>query len=592
MMRFGKEINIVFSYIKKFKVLVCLNVLVLLGTSLFEGLGIGMIVPILQTMSGESSTNFFTRYGKSLCQLLGIEYSFINLMVIFAIIMLTKYALVAIQQYTTRLLSASVTYELREKAFQNLMALPLGYYYKTKLGDIVATLYTSSNNSGGLMECAVLMFTSLVFCLAYIAINCLISIPLTVIACLLTLFSYFFIIPKFRMGFTQGKEEKTIIDKMSSFLFDKLGGIKILKSFNNEYFHIGEFKQLNSSFKRVAIKIQNNRILAGLCLEPLIFLLIIILLIFSVEVLHMRLVLLITFFYVFNRLIPQVKSVNTNYLQAMELLPHLSRIQDIIERENKIYLTDGSRRIKSVEFKIEFNNVWFKYPGSKEYVLKNITMVTEKNKTTALVGPSGGGKTTLVDLILRHHDPEKGSIKVDGVDLREIKRSDWHQIVSVVDQDPYLFNDTIYNNILYGKLDARKEDVINATKLANAHNFICMLPAKYDTLVGERGIKLSGGQKQRISLARALIRDPEILILDEATSALDSESERLIQDSIEKFSRSKTIIIIAHRISTIIKADKIIIIENGEVAEEGSHKKLLEKKGIYKRYYSLQYQIH
>jgi len=275
-------------------------------------------------------------------------------------------------------------------------------------------------------------------------------------------------------------------------------------------------------------------------------------------------------------------------MQILQYLPHFSKVEDLIDREHKTFLPDGSREIKAIRSGIELSHVYFRYPSSKEYVLKDVSLMVEKNKSTALVGVSGGGKTTIADLILRLHDPEKGQIEVDGIDLRELKSSDWHRITSVVHQEPYLFDDTINQNILYGKLDATSEEVVNAAKLANAHDFISKLPDKYDALVGERGTKLSGGEKQRIALARALIKDPEILILDEATSALDSESEKLIKDAIAKISRSKTIIVIAHRISTIVDADKIIVVENGEITEEGTHDELIKKDGVYKRNYNLQ----
>ncbi len=588
-MRPKREIKIALAYIRRYKRLSAINALVLIGVAASEAFGIGMIIPILQSLIGEAGIDFFIiDYIRSLCAFLHIEYNFLNLMAIFAVIIAIRYGLTALQQYLARLLSASVTYELRERAFQNLMDLPLNYHYKQKTGDIIATLYTSSQSSGVVIEQSILAFSMVIICLAYLVINFLISVPLTLIVCVLASLSYFLIIPRFRIGFIQGGEEKGLIDKISSFLVDTLGGIKILKSFNNESFHVRKFRQLNSSFKKLSIRIQLNRMIAGIFSEPLIFLITISLMVFAIQVLNMSLVLMITFFLVFIRLIPQIKGVNANYLLILQLLPHFSKVEDIVRRENKTYLPDGSREIRTIRSGIEFSHVYFRYPSSRESVLKDANLMVEKNKSTALVGVSGGGKTTIVDLILRLHDPDKGLIKVDGIDLREFRRSDWHRILSVVHQDPYLFNDTIYNNILYGKLGATKEEVINAAKLANAHDFISKLSDKYDTQAGERGVKLSGGEKQRIALARALIKNPEVLILDEATSALDSESERLIKDAIARLITSKTIIIIAHRISTIVDADKIIVVDNGEIVEEGTHEELLQKDGIYKKNYSLQ----
>lgn len=584
-----QEAKIAVSYARRYKWLSGVTLVVLLGVSASEAFGVGMIIPVLQSLIGEQGTNFFIiGYIKSLFAFLHVEYNFANLMAALAIIVAIRYGLTALQQYLARLLSASVIYELREKAFQNLMDLPLSYHYKQKTGNTIATLYTSSQNAGAVLELGVLILSGMVISVAYVVMNFLISIPLTAIVVGLALFSYFFIIPRFKIGLTQGREEKVLMDSFSSSIVDTLGGIKILKAFSNEQFHINRFRELNSAFKKLIIRIQLNRILADIFSEPIIFLISIGLMVFAVQVLNMSIVLMITFFFVFLRLSPQIKAININYLQILQYLPHFSKVEDIIEREHKAYLLDGGREIKSIDSGIEFDHVYFKYPGSKGFVLEDVSLTIEKDKSTALVGVSGGGKTTVVDLILRLHDPDEGVIKIDGADLREFKLNDWHHLVSVVPQEPYLFNDTIYNNILYGKLSANEKEIINAAKLANAHDFILKSPDKYQALVGERGAKFSGGEKQRIALARALIKDPEILILDEATSALDSESERYIKDAISRLSKSKTIIIIAHRISTIVDADKIIVIENGKVAEEGTHEELIKKDGVYRRNYSLQ----
>jgi ABC-type multidrug transport system fused ATPase/permease subunit len=587
MARPKREISIALSYIRQHKWLSGLNVLVSLGVSASEAFGMGMIIPILQSLIGGADF-FVIDYIKTLFAFFHIEYNFLNLTAIFVAIMVIRYALTALQQYLARLLNATVTYQLREKAFQNLIDLPLSYYYKQKIGDITATLHTSSLHSGMVLELIVLTFSAIIISAVYLTINSFISLPLTLLVCLLALFSYFFVLPRFRASFAQGHEAKGLMDGFFSFLVDTLGSIKILKSFSNEGFHVQKFQQLNSALKKNFIQLQVNQIMANLFSQPLTFLFAIGLMVFSVQVLHLPLVLMITFFIVFLRLFPQLRLINSNYLLILQYLSDFAKIEDIIAREDKTYLPDGFREIKTFRSEIEFSHVYFSYPESQEFVLKDVNLRVERNKITALVGASGGGKTTIIDLILRLHDPDKGVIKVDGTALPEFRRSDWHQILGIVHQDPYLFNDTIYNNILYGKLDANSEEIFNAAKLANAHDFILKLPDKYDTIVGERGMILSGGEKQRIAMARALVKNPEILILDEATSALDSESERLIKEAIARVSRSKTIIIIAHRIATIVEADKIIVVEDGEVAEEGTHEELLQKEGVYKENYSLQ----
>lgn len=588
-MKYAKDIKLAVLYLKQHKLLTSLTVFILIVASFLEGLCMGMMVPILQSLMGDEKNNFFINYAQSMFSAIHIKYNFTNLMIFFGFNMLLKFGIVAIQQYLTRVMTSVVAYELREKAFNNLMSLPLGYYYRQKVGDIIATLYTSSQNAGAVIGLFIQLFVGLFFILVYITLNLIISVPLTLITCVLAGSSYFFIMPKFKKGFEQGREEKDIIDRTLSFLVDKLNGIKTVKAFNNEKFHTISFTKLAADFKRIQIKIQLNRILSGISLEPLVFVLIVGLMIFSIEILRMPVIYLLSFFFIFSRVIPRIKLINDSYLSIMNYLPHFSKIQKIIDKHDKVYLSAGTRQIETLQHGIEFQGVYFKYPASNECAIKNINIFIEKNKTTALIGESGGGKTTIVDLILRHHDPERGVIKIDETDLREIRNEDLHRLISMVEQDAYLFNDTIYNNIIYGKLDADEDELIHAAKLANAHDFIQGLPGKYNALVGERGMKLSGGQKQRIALARGMIRNPEILILDEATSALDSESERLIQDSIHKVKKEKTVIIIAHRLSTIADADKIIVIENGGVAEEGNHEVLLKKGLSYKKYYDLQF---
>ena len=260
-MRYKEEKRLVISHIKRYKVLVSLNLFLLFVASLFEGLGLSMIIPILQSVEGTAPSNFFTSYAKRLSSISGIDFSFLNLIIIFGIVMLIGYGIVSLQQYITRVLSSSVAFELRNKGFQNLMELPLNYYYKEKIGDIIASLYTSSNNSGAVVELALQAFTGLIFCFIYVIVSTLISLPLTIIACSIAAISYFLVMPRFSIGFAQGKKEKKITYNISSFLQDTLGGIKTLKSFNNEKMHLKAFKDLAFAYKRIAIKIQKNRII-------------------------------------------------------------------------------------------------------------------------------------------------------------------------------------------------------------------------------------------------------------------------------------------------------------------------------------------
>ncbi|MFM7218460.1 MAG: ABC transporter ATP-binding protein, partial [Bacteroidota bacterium] len=261
----------------------------------------------------------------------------------------------------------------------------------------------------------------------------------------------------------------------------------------------------------------------------------------------------------------------------------------ILDAEVTIHDREGAREHKTFSKSIEYDNVSFAYhKGGSGWVLQDIRFTVEKGKTIALVGQSGSGKTTLADLLPRFYDIEIGSIRIDGNDIRDIRLQDLRSLLGIVSQESILFNDTVFNNIAFGMPDARMEDVISAARIANAHEFIDKLPEGYQTNIGDRGGKLSGGQRQRISIARAILKNPPILILDEATSALDTESERLVQDALAKLMQNRTTIVIAHRLSTIQHADEIVVLQQGKIIERGRHSELLERNGVYKRLCDLQ----
>ena len=282
------------------------------------------------------------------------------------------------------------------------------------------------------------------------------------------------------------------------------------------------------------------------------------------------------------------KKLSNAYYNIRKGMAAVERVNDIIQQENSIVDKASAQSIDTFQEGIYFDNVSFAYTEEGDAVLKNIDLEIPKGKVIALVGPSGGGKSTLVDLISRFHDVSKGAIKLDGVDIRDLKLHDLRNQFGLVTQEPILFNDTIYNNITFGFEDVTEEQVIKAAKIANAHEFIVESENGYQTNIGDSGTKLSGGQRQRLTIARAILRDPPILILDEATSALDSKSEKLVQQSIQKVMENRTAIIIAHRLSTIQHADEIVVLKEGEIIEKGSHESLMKNAGDYQKLVKMQ----
>jgi subfamily B ATP-binding cassette protein MsbA len=288
----------------------------------------------------------------------------------------------------------------------------------------------------------------------------------------------------------------------------------------------------------------------------------------------------------FSQVIPSVKSFSSGYYRIQKGIASAQRIWELVDAHNPIVDKENALSKKQFESNIEYRDLHFSYED--DIILNHINLTIEKGKTIAIVGASGAGKSTLVDLLPRFYDPQEGSLMIDGINIKDIYINDLRSMMGIVNQESILFNDTIFNNIAFGKPEASEAEVIEAAKVANAHEFILQTPEGYQTLIGDRGSKLSGGQKQRISIARAVLKNPPIMILDEATSSLDTESERLVQLALENLMKNRTSIVIAHRLSTIKNADEIVVMDKGCIVEQGSHEVLLAQNGIYRKLHDLQ----
>ena len=332
----------------------------------------------------------------------------------------------------------------------------------------------------------------------------------------------------------------------------------------------------------------DNKLISFAFFEPFLFVVMIISIIFGIQFLDLPISRLLVCLLVFTLIIPQFKLVNGNILQIKQLIPHFTKVNDLIRKDNKPLGCDGTQNVSEFRESLILENISFGYESSDEKVIQSLSLTIPRNQFIAFVGPSGSGKSTLADLILRNYLPTTGKILLDGLDINDIEESSWRRLITIVDQDCYLFNESIFDNIKYGCPDATDDEVHQAAKLSGAEDFINKLPDGYKTIVGNRGTSLSGGERQRISLARSMIMKPKILILDEATSSLDSISEKIIQESLKTIRESTTLIVIAHRLSTIRQADNIFFVKDGRIAEQGNHEFLLQSDKDYKKFIELQ----
>lgn len=488
-------------------------------------------------------------------------------------------------------LRSGVVRDIRFQIFGKIILLPLSYYTEERKGDIIARITSDVQE----IEWSIMNSLEMIF---RDPLNVILSfIILMVISPQLTLFSLILLpisgVIVGQIGKGLKKSSAKLQDKngdLLSMVEETLSGLRIVKAFNAESSMSGKFKTINNDYRRLFAHTLYRRDIASPLSEFLSSVTMIILVWYGgslvlAEDFGMSGSEFLGYIIIFSQLIAPIKSVTTSFYNIQKGSASIDRITKVLRAENKIRNVANPRRISDFNQEIEYRNVGFAY--DKEPVLKDVSFKVEKGKIVALVGPSGGGKSSLVDLLPRFYDNQKGDILIDGVSNKEYLIHDVRGLMGIVTQESILFNDTVFNNIAFG-MKATEEEVIEAAKVANAHDFITSLPQGYHTNIGDGGGKLSGGQKQRLSIARAVLKNPPILILDEATSSLDTESEKLVQEALFKLMENRTSFVIAHRLSTIQHADEIIVIDQGKIAERGTHQQLLDQNGIYKKLSDLQ----
>lgn len=487
---------------------------------------------------------------------------------------------------------AGVERDLRKKIYLKLLRLPLSFYTESRKGDVLSRISADVKEiETSIMSSLEMLFRDPFTVIIFLTSLFLMSYQLTLLVLVLLPISGWLIgrVGRNLRGISFGGQKR--LGLITSVIEETLSGFRVIKAFNADPTFIDKFDQVNAKYFSSMKKVHRRRYLANPLSEFLGTVVMMVLMwiggtMVLNESTHLSSQAFITYIIVFSQMIPPAKSFSLAYFNIQKGLASSDRINRILLADEPIKDKPGAKPIEEFRDAIEFRDVSFRY--EKEPVLMHINLKIEKGKTIAIVGQSGGGKSTLADLLPRFIEPTEGVVLLDGIPLDEYKIEDLRNLMGIVSQQPILFNDTFYNNIAFGLEHVTREDVMNAAKVANAHDFIVHTPDGYDTNVGESGNKLSGGQKQRISIARALLKNPPILILDEATSSLDTESEKLVQDAIIKLMKNRTSLVIAHRLSTIKNSDEICVLHEGKIVERGTHASLMRKKGYYHRLQQLQ----
>jgi subfamily B ATP-binding cassette protein MsbA len=608
------------SYVKPYWRQLIASVLFTFIFAVFNGLSVYLTIPLLDTLFQETPKTEQLQETPQLNQPSGIlpdwvqgikkditetfnqfvlSGSKLDALMRICFLVLITFLLKNITGYLQAYFMAHVEYgamkDLRDEAYSHLHQLPMSYFKKERVGNLISRF---TNDVIIVQASITAAFSNLIkeplTIIVFLGIALSISWQLTLVAFVVLPFSMLII---GWIGLKLRRQSSLVqakIADITSILQETISAVKIVKAFGMEKYENKKFTKETHSYFKMMLRIVRIRNIASPVTEFLSVLVGVFIIYYGgVMVLQqnsLKASEFLGFLFAIFQMMPPIKELTSVNNRIQEASAAGERIFEILDTKPSIKNKTGATEITKFQDKIEFNNVVFSYEDSEEPVLKDISFTANRGEIIALVGPSGGGKSTLVDLIPRFHDPDSGKLCIDGMDVKDVKIEDLRSLMGIVTQETYLFNETIRNNIAYGKEDFPMDKIIEAAKTANAHNFILELPKQYDSIIGERGTKLSGGQRQRISIARALVKNPEIMIFDEATSALDNESEVLVQEAIERMMKNRTTFVIAHRLSTIRHATKIIVIDYGRIIQQGKHNELLtDEKGLYRKLYEMQF---
>ncbi|HYQ86487.1 MAG TPA: ABC transporter ATP-binding protein [Bacteroidota bacterium] len=500
------------------------------------------------------------------------------------------------QSYLMNYAEEGVIKDLRNALYRHLHDLPLAYFTNERTGELISRMINDvSILNGGISALFVTMVREPLLIIVFLSMALAISWKLTLISLLVFPFSLSIISwIAIRLHRERSVSQERLAD-ITSVLQETISGVKVVKAFGMEEFESAKFSRTTRQYFSSLIRITRIRDLASPTTEILSVAAGAVIIWYGGRQILIEHTLnasgFLTFLFIIFQIMPPVKELTNVNNRIQEASAAAKRIFEILDKKPSIKSADGARKLDEFSQGIEFRDVSFSYDG-EDRVLSGINLTIQKGEVVAIVGPSGTGKTTLVDLVPRFYDPTGGALMIDGMDLRKIDLKSLRQKIGIVTQETILFNDSVRNNIAYGLEDCPMEEIVKAAKAANSHDFIMAMPQGYESMIGERGVKLSGGERQRLSLARAILKNPPILILDEATSALDTEAEILVQEAIDHLMSGRTSVVIAHRLSTIQHAHRIVVLDRGRIVEMGRHSELIANAaGLYRKLYDLQFRV-
>ena len=559
------------------------------GVPLLEGINIGLLLPLLEELQSaeQGEGHWISRAIGYVFNGIGIPLNLNTILLSLGLLVLGVVALKYVRLILAAKLREGYLAWIRSEYMRVLLDADLAYFHSEKLGVMTDTLATQSHRAASSISDAIEVVATTALVSTYLVGAFLISPVLTagaLVALLIVSIGVQYFITMAGRGATirVGRDYAMQVAGV-----ENLSGIQVVKSFLLERIRLADYTRKSEEVRESNYYLDRNRSRMGVIQEALLFAIIGGIIFMGISVFDLSFAVIVALLFVLYRMMPKVTSLHGLRQSLAESLAGVHAVTVAMEQPSRSRITSGTKPFVRLQSRIELDEVRFSYDRGAE-VLEGISFSIPAGEMTAIVGASGAGKSTLVDLLLRFYDPDQGSVLVDGVDLRELELASWRRSIGVVSQDVFLFNDTVANNIALGRQGATKESIIDAARRAYAHDFIEELPQGYETQIGDRGWNLSGGERQRIALARAIMEKPSILILDEATSSLDSESERLIQVYMNEIRGTCTMIVVAHRTSTIREADRIVVLQDGKIVEQGDWQTLVGEAGIFASYHQLQ----